>query len=163
MKHAEGRVAAEDLEIMRKARELIADESKWTKDHEAVDVDEFPVDARDPYAIRWSLDGAVDRVAPDSSRVYQDKPPYALHRVSQWIWGYSGGYGNSRKWGEAHFQTHERVIRALDCYILELRAQEAKDRVAKSLKVSPTFAYNRLRSALGRPDLFPEVCEAAGF
>jgi hypothetical protein len=59
-----GRVAMEAATVLLiRARERIADPSRWVQQYRAVDADRTRVDPTDPSAVRWCAMGALDAEA----------------------------------------------------------------------------------------------------
>lgn len=65
-----------------KIRELLTDESKWTKGAAARDASGEPVLCNDPSAVAWSLDGALEALYGDWIDLFSPAKPirYAILR-----------------------------------------------------------------------------------
>jgi len=57
------------LEALVAVRELLADESRWCKGLFAADEKGFPAAVDDPFARKWCLSGAIEKVAGNGTVV----------------------------------------------------------------------------------------------
>lgn len=94
------------IEILVAARELLGDESRWTRDNLAHDVYGVEIDPRSKNAVCWCVMGAVQKFSPGAG--YQGA---ALSRVHSVV-------GESiDEFNDNPTTTHADVLRVLDAAI----------------------------------------------
>lgn len=102
------------LEALRAARNLIADQSKWTTGQSARNASGQPVIANDPGAVCWCSIGALSHVVVHNSQLFHlatDELERVAHDISG---GYSIVHVNDYLGHDAALNMFDRAIAQLD-------------------------------------------------
>lgn len=111
------------LEILRCARDLIADRSRWTQGKYAVDAYGYTVASYDPSAVRWCAKGAVRHCASDINEA--GPVHHLLGNTTRDIFGSTSGVVSvNDDYGVPPQQAHANVLRVLDETIARLEREQ---------------------------------------
>ena len=77
-------------EILQRALAVLQDEDRWCREYRATDAEWNRVDIVSPAAVRFSIEGAVGRVANDVGII----PPFILRYLDEFVLYYLGLIGH---------------------------------------------------------------------
>lgn len=108
----------ERKELVRRARELIADRSRWSSGLAATGSDGNPVGPCDVFATNWSADGAIRKVMPGGSD-YESFLESELDPIAREKYPHCGGGLVSVNDSDPTdgFDPHAAVLAVFDAYL----------------------------------------------
>lgn len=105
---------SETVHVLVKARDLIAEPTRWTKRAEALSAHGALVSPRSPLAVCWCLRGAVERAAMGTDAASDDDLSW---RYWQRAIGHVGDLTDGRPARFNDLHTHSEVLDVLDAAI----------------------------------------------
>lgn len=112
-------------EILTETRDLLSDESKWTKGRAAKDVNGESVPVYDERAVCWCLIGGLMKVLADN-RITNEGWDLAYNGARQAIASaIHHSTGSVAIWNDEDYRKHSEVISALNNAIVDTMMKEA--------------------------------------
>jgi len=102
------------LEVLKGARDLLADPERWCKGAFALDAHgNLLADGFEPGACKWCLAGAIEKISGRSSMEYEP----ALGRLNRIVQGSANTPITLVSWHDEEERTHAEVLALLDAAI----------------------------------------------